>query len=202
MRVRTEGKRETILETAAQVFMELGYERTSMSEIAARLGGSKATLYSYFPSKDDLFLQVVKHLVGDKVDPAFAELPAHAQEEPRALLTRFGEDFMMGITTPESVALWRMVMAQAAHTDIGQRFWMQGPQPAMDALAAYLAAATTAGRLNVANPTSGAYHLVALFAAELEWRWMFGFQRNLSREQISEAVGRAVDAFLGGYGPK
>lgn len=203
MRVRTEEKRETILETAAQVFMELGYERTSMSEIAARLGGSKATLYGYFPSKDDLFLEVVKHLVGDKVDPAFEELPAQAHEEPRALLTRFGEHFMQGITTPESIALWRVVMSQAGQSDIGQRFWMQGPQPAMEALAVYLSAATAAGRLNVADPKSGAYHLVALFAAELDWRWMFGFQPGgFSQAEISQAVGRAVAVFLDGCGPK
>ncbi len=48
--MRTEAKREAILKTAAQAFVELGYERASMSEIAARVGGSKGTLYAYFPS--------------------------------------------------------------------------------------------------------------------------------------------------------
>jgi AcrR family transcriptional regulator len=44
MRVRTEEKRQEIVEIAARLFEELGYERTSMSAIAARVGGSKATL--------------------------------------------------------------------------------------------------------------------------------------------------------------
>ena len=38
---------------------ELGFERTSMSEICTRLGGSKATLYNYFASKEALFLEVM-----------------------------------------------------------------------------------------------------------------------------------------------
>jgi AcrR family transcriptional regulator len=199
LRVRTEAKRETILETAAQVFMELGFERTSMSEIAARLGGSKATLYSYFPSKDDLFLAVVQHLVGDKVDPAFAELPAHAGEDPRTVLMQLGEHVLEGVTTPESIAVWRMVVGQSAKSDIGQRFWNQGPQPAVDAMAAYLAAATAAGRLSVADPKAAALHLMTLWSAELDWRWMFGFQERFTRAEIVPVVARAVDAFLQGY---
>lgn len=202
MRVRTEGKRETILETAAQVFMELGYERTSMSEIAVRLGGSKATLYSYFPSKDDLFLQVVKHLVGSKVDPAYADLSSQAGEDLRTVLTGLGERSLAAISSPESIALWRMVVGQAHLSDIGQRYWEQGPQPALEALARFLAAASDAGRLDVADARSAAFHLMNLFHAEFAWRWMFGYPVALTREQIRDAVARAVTAFLEGYGKR
>jgi AcrR family transcriptional regulator len=49
MKTKTEGKRLAILKAAADVFREVGFERASMSEIRARIGGSKATLYNYFP---------------------------------------------------------------------------------------------------------------------------------------------------------
>ena len=45
MRMRTEEKKQEIIRIAAELFEQLGYERTSMSAIAARVGGSKATLY-------------------------------------------------------------------------------------------------------------------------------------------------------------
>ena len=61
MRVRTEEKREEIIRIAAELFQENGFERTSMSTISERLGGSKATLYGYFKSKEDLLLAVVHH---------------------------------------------------------------------------------------------------------------------------------------------
>ena len=51
MKVKTEARREAIVEAAAQLFQEMGYERASMNELAKRLGGSKTTLYNYFPSK-------------------------------------------------------------------------------------------------------------------------------------------------------
>ncbi len=60
MKVRTEARRNVILEAAVALFKELGYERTSMNELAKRLGGSKATLYGYFASKEELFRAVVK----------------------------------------------------------------------------------------------------------------------------------------------
>ena len=55
MRVRTDDRRNAILEAAIQIFREVGYERASMAMIAERVGGSKTTLYGYFPSKEELF---------------------------------------------------------------------------------------------------------------------------------------------------
>ncbi len=60
MRVKTEERRQAIIEKAREVFQEEGFDRASMSEIAARVGGSKATLYSYFKSKEELFVAVMK----------------------------------------------------------------------------------------------------------------------------------------------
>ncbi len=55
MKTKTESKRQAILKAAADVFRDVGFERASMEEIRARIGGSKATLYNYFPSKEKLF---------------------------------------------------------------------------------------------------------------------------------------------------
>jgi AcrR family transcriptional regulator len=59
MKTKTESKRQAILTAAAEVFREVGFERASMSEIRARIGGSKATLYNYFPSKEKLFCRLI-----------------------------------------------------------------------------------------------------------------------------------------------
>ena len=44
---------------ARKAFLRDGYGQTSMSSIAADVGGSKTTLWNYFPSKEDLFAAVV-----------------------------------------------------------------------------------------------------------------------------------------------
>ena len=60
MKVRTEARREAILEIASQVFLEFGFERASMAEIVRRIGGSKSTIYGYYPSKEALFQAVTQ----------------------------------------------------------------------------------------------------------------------------------------------
>jgi AcrR family transcriptional regulator len=55
VRVKTAARREAILAAAKQVFQDMGYDRASMDEVAARFGGSKATVYRYFGSKEALF---------------------------------------------------------------------------------------------------------------------------------------------------
>src|SRR5579872_2898930 len=54
-KTRRDQRREAILDVARAVFSEEGYAAASMSTIAARLGGSKGTLYNYFKNKAELF---------------------------------------------------------------------------------------------------------------------------------------------------
>src|SRR5271170_7231779 len=74
---KRDARREAILEVARQVFFEEGYAAASMSTIAARLGGSKGTLYNYFKSKEELFAAYIRETcarmggsVFDLPDPA------------------------------------------------------------------------------------------------------------------------------------
>lgn len=180
--------------------METGYERASMAEIATRLGGSKATLYSYFASKEELFFAVVQRKVGAQVEPAVKELASLAENDPRVLLTQLGERVLQAVLSAEAIAVRRMVIAESAKSDVGERFWTYGPQNAIDAMAAYLSAATKAGRLHVKNPQVAAQQIFALYSAELDWRWLFGLQGEFTRAQIKSAVTHAVDLFMAKYG--
>lgn len=57
---RSERRVKEILSVARQVFSEVGYEKTTTLEIARRMEVSEATVFSYFASKRDLCIQVVK----------------------------------------------------------------------------------------------------------------------------------------------
>ncbi len=57
-RATESGKKEAILDAAAQVFEQYGYRKTSMEDISAALGISRASLYSYFENKAAVFRQV------------------------------------------------------------------------------------------------------------------------------------------------
>lgn len=54
----TDATRDRILDQAAQLFLQYGYKRTTMEDIASAMGMSKASLYLRFSSKDDIFRAV------------------------------------------------------------------------------------------------------------------------------------------------
>ena len=70
--------RSRLRELALQLFAEQGYEQTSLREIAERLGVTKAALYYYFKSKED----IVRSLVEDYM-AQIDDLIAWAKDQPR-----------------------------------------------------------------------------------------------------------------------
>ncbi len=199
MRVRTEAKREAILEIAAKAFIEMGYERASMAEISARVGGSKATLYGYFESKEQLFIEVARAVGETHLAAVFAELAKNTTDVPVAL-QRFGEKMVGFLCKPDALATQRMVIAEAGHSDIGQRFYEAGPGRGLEAVTVYLQAAIDGGRLRAADARIAAQHLLALFEAEIMPLRMLGVDVSTSRTHIRRAVERALAVFLAAYG--
>jgi AcrR family transcriptional regulator len=198
VRVRTEAKRESILEIAGQVFQEMGYERASMAEIAARVGGSKATLYGYFPSKQDLFLEVAGCAAARHMSKPLAELIRSRGDLP-LVLRRFGEEFLSFLCTPQATATYRMVIAESGQSDIGRRFYESGPKRGEAAIATFLQSQMDAGRLKKADASVATMHLVALLEAETVDRRLMGVGSTPTRHQIKQFVDRAVKVFLAAY---
>src|SRR5580704_7877449 len=75
--------RSRLRELALELFAEQGYEKTSLREIAERLGVTKAALYYYFKSKEDIVRSLVEDYVAELDD-----LIAWAQVQPRSAATR------------------------------------------------------------------------------------------------------------------
>ncbi len=202
MRVRTDAKREQILEVAGATFLELGYGRTSMAEIATRVGGSKATLYGYFQSKETLFLAIIQRRAEQYVLPAMVHLVESTEEDVRLALQRFGEQFVAFSCTTEAVAAYRITVSESAHSDIGLAFFEAGPKRASEALSHYFVGAMNRGQLRKADASVAAFHFFALLThGEL---WQRHFMREppaITRAQIKRVVERGVDAFLNGYQP-
>ncbi|GKS98257.1 TetR/AcrR family transcriptional regulator [Acidovorax sp. SUPP3434] len=61
---RKEARPGELLDAALELFVEKGYAATKVDEVAARAGVSKGTLFLYFPSKEDLFKEVVRQNIG------------------------------------------------------------------------------------------------------------------------------------------
>lgn len=107
---RTE-RREFILDVAQESFLKNGYSGTKMSAVAETLGGSKSTLWNYFPSKDALFTAVIDR-AAKKYNYEFSSLVA--QQVPIELtLNRFCKGYIKFICSPMSIGIHRLIIAEA-----------------------------------------------------------------------------------------
>ncbi|WP_052738550.1 TetR/AcrR family transcriptional regulator [Robbsia andropogonis] len=107
---RSNSKREVILEAATQVFLQHGYEGTSMDRVAAASGAARRTLYNQFESKEQLFAEMI-----ERVWTGFPVLGITRDEaslnDPKIGLTRLGHAIAEFWAPAESLAFLRMVIS-------------------------------------------------------------------------------------------
>ena len=108
---RGERLREHILWTAKEVFLELGFERTSMDLVAARAETSKRSLYAHFESKDKLFGAVVG--LARELYLGRLRTPAEYDDDPAEAVVSFCGRFLELQTWTTSLRTLRLGVAEA-----------------------------------------------------------------------------------------
>jgi TetR/AcrR family transcriptional regulator, mexJK operon transcriptional repressor len=126
-----------ILEAATDLFLKVGFEQTSIDAILLQSGGSKSTLYAYFPTKEDLFRAVIDNVVANS-DLGFAlDVSANA----RIVLTEFAVSRQRVVLSPRHRAVLRLVIAERERfPDLAQIYWERGPQRSGQQLITYFEA--------------------------------------------------------------
>ena len=190
-------RRETILSIAGEVFREEGYAAASMSTIAARVGGSKGTLYNYFRSKAELFVAVIQH----QCDLGQAELFDLENPDLRTYLTQLAGRFARLMMSEEIINVHRIVVAEAARfPEIGQALYEAGPKRGKARVAAYFEHAIADGRLRPCDPMRAAEHAFELVMAGMYRRRLWNVGPAPSDAEIDANVEAGIDAFMRAYG--
>lgn len=193
MRVKTEERRRAILEIAKTLFTTRGFAQTSMSEIAKKMGGSKATLYNYFSSKEEIFAVVMELAAAQDLAGAFhifsTKMPVNE------VLLKFGTTYMKSVLTPEITAVLKMAYMESDRSSIGRYFYENGPKKGWLRVQEYLALQVENKQLRLCDTWIAAMQLKALMEAELLHPYMLGVIEKPTETEIRAAVERAVQSF-------
>jgi len=191
-------RRENILQIAHAAFLEDGYAATSMSAIAAKVGGSKATLYNYFSSKEELFAAVIEERCRD-----FQEMLYDADLESqdfRKALTILGESAVRWMLRDDSIATYRLITAESGRfPELGRAFYLAGPQKGKEMLAEFFGRAAERGDLKPGYMMAATVHFMALCKGELQHRKLWNIDEPTDKD-IETTVANAVTTFLAAYG--
>ena len=193
-----EARRDAILDVSSGWFLEHGYARTTMSAIAAAVGGSKGTLWSYFPAKEQLFAAVV-----ERVAQGFRSqltLLLNPDDEVEVALTRFCRQFLRKVTSRQAVALHRLVVAEADRfPEVGRIFYDLAVRPTQQLLADYIASAMERGDLRQDDALAAARQLLAMCVFMHHQRLLIGVMQEMAPELVEAEIKRAVPTFLRAY---
>ncbi len=199
--LRRQDRRESILAVAARTFLEQGYAGTTMSGIAATLGGSKGTLWSYFASKEELFAEVIEHAT-IAYRARLAEILDASSDSVERTLKCFCTGIVEKVTTAEAISLHRLVVSEAGRfPEMGRIFYDRAPRQTHVLLASFLRGAMERGPLRAEEPMQAARLLVSLCLSGCQQKLLMGLIESASAEMIGADVDRATDVFMRAYAP-
>lgn len=197
--LRTGRKFGQVLEGARQVFMSDGFEGASVDEIARVAGVSKATLYSYFPDKRLLFMEVARTECLRMSEQAIDQIDQAGP--PREVLTQVARHVVPFVVSPFAQQVFRICLAEAERfPELGREFYAAGPEQGKAHIRDYLAHAVTRGELAIDDTDLAAEQFSELCKVRLWARAVFGIQSEFTQAEIDDVVQSAVDMFLARYG--
>lgn len=187
------GPRERLLAAACEAFREEGYQ-VSIDRIAARAQVGRQTLYNHFHSKEALFGEVVRHSIQSVL------VTLDGDGDVRATLLAFGDAYRTRLLSPEGLAIFRTMVAEAPRfPELAKQFFRQGPHTTRKRLAKYLAHAMEAGELRKDDPDFAAEMLTAALIDLDRLRGLINLQTDLLKPTKTAQV---VDCFLRAFAPE
>jgi AcrR family transcriptional regulator len=194
-------RRDAIIAIGEASFAEHGYAGTSMSAIAARLGGSKGTLYNYFKSKEELFIAMVEKKCA-QLRGFLAEAELESGGDLRAGLTRIGTGFIGLVLLPETISTYRLVTAECERfPEVGRALYDSGVRENQRRMVEFLEHAKQAGQFRKdADTVVAAEQFFDLCLSGIHRRRLWNITRHPTESEMRANVANAVNTFMRAFG--
>jgi TetR/AcrR family transcriptional regulator of autoinduction and epiphytic fitness len=193
----TDRKRQAIIQAAINEFRDNGFEITSMDKIAATAGVSKRTVYNHFPSKEELFAEILNQLwirVTAEQETAYRpDLPLRDQLRVLlgAKLQMLGDDNFLDLA--------RVAIAATIHSPERAQDMVARMGEREEGLTVWIRAAQADGRLKAIAPDFAAQQVQGLLKSFAFWPQISMGKPGLSPEEQRQVAESALDMFLACY---
>lgn len=194
-------KYDQVIAGARDVFLAQGFEGASVDIIAKRAGVSKATLYSYFSDKKELFLEVTKQECAQQADLV---IEVRGEDLPvREMLVGMGQKMLYFLTSSFAQRIFRICVAESDRfPELARDFYRSGPQLLHDRLVAYFELACARGELDIDDISLAAHQFQELLKSDVFVKMVFNVIETPDPVELDRVVDGAVDMFLANYAVK
>jgi AcrR family transcriptional regulator len=200
--IDTESTRGTILRTAAQVFLALGYEQSSMDQIALEAGVARRTIYNQFGSKKALFDATMAQMWDGMPLDAIIDATS-AVRPPEEVLYTIGRTIASFWAPPEAVAFTRLVIWESSRfPELGESFFTNGREPARRAVNEFVRRLSHEHGYRIDDPDLATAQFIDVILGEvLLGRLVATSTATLDEDRCDYLVREAVTLFLSRYRP-
>ncbi len=192
-------KFDQVLAGARQVFLSDGFDGASVDDIARAAGVSKATLYSYFPDKRFLFMQMAKTECQRQAETTLEAVDIAAPIE--TVLRDIASQMVNFITSEFGQRIFRICVGESDRfPELGREFYESGPKMVRDRMVDVFHLAIERGELQIDDVTLAADQFHELCKADLFPRMVFSMASEFTEAEKMRVVDGAVDVFMARYG--
>ncbi|NLP84338.1 TetR/AcrR family transcriptional regulator [Microbacterium sp. CFH 90308] len=188
-------KRSLIVAAATVLFLELGYDRTTLARIAERSGVSRATLFKQFPSKAALFDAIVTESWSTADDE---DAPPTGNFVDG--LSTLGRRYATLLSRPQMTDLFRIVIAELPRfPELAHAQFSHGKMPYFESVRSYLLAEHEAGAVRIEDAELAATQFLGMISNYVFWPRLLVPGWEVSTEGVTQVVDEAVRTIAARY---
>jgi TetR/AcrR family transcriptional regulator of autoinduction and epiphytic fitness len=193
----TDRKREAIIQAAITEFRANGFEITSMDKIAATAGVSKRTVYNHFPSKEELFAEILNQLWARISEE---QSVVYNRDQPlREQLRPMLQAKMQLMADENFLTLARVAIAATIHSPERAQNMVERMGEREEGLTVWIRAAQADGRLKPVDPEFAAQQVQGLLKTFAFWPQMSMGRAALDVDMQNSVAESALQMFLAHY---
>jgi len=197
---RREAKRVVMLAAAKSEFFNEGYAGASMDRVALSAGVSKATLYSYFGSKEELLVAVCDSFIRPFLE-AYEQV-AEIRTDFATWLSGVAKVVAQKAADPDTIFLTRIVIAESIRfPELGEAFERIAHQASLDLFRPRFEQAQRDGDLCTCDVDFAMTRFVEMCSLHLQRRLYARPKETISLDAIELHAGQVAHFFLNGFGP-
>jgi TetR/AcrR family transcriptional repressor of mexJK operon len=201
---RSQQKRSSILDAGRDLFLQSGYQGTSMDQVAAQAAVSKQTVYKHFGEKRELLYAIVTDAVDTVVTSIGDRIAALGDStDLEQDLVALGIDYLRAVLDESVVQLRRLVIGEANHLpELADLYYTRAPAPTLAAFSESFRRLHERGLLHAPEPACAAEHFAFLIVGRpIDQALFSGAARVLEVTDADNYVREGVRVFLAGYQP-
>jgi len=191
-------KRQSIIRGATTLFLKNGFNTVSMDKIAQSAPVSKATLYRYFDSKNDLLAAVIDDLCG-----ALWQTMNDISLDEGGIennLKKIAFAFVDLIFSEDGLAIYRLVVSECNDfPELGKLVYETGPKNAIIHLERYLDKINECDQVNIVDIPFAADAFFSLLKGELHFQCLLGITPIPSNIEKEKCINRIVSFYMKGF---